>query len=101
MWLMSDALSTWKEELAKPEESRMSARGLSEKTGIPFATFQQHITKNDEKRIKLGNGVGKKPLFCIKSQEIIVDVLVRKDRANEGEGIAGAVDILEEMHPEL
>jgi hypothetical protein len=98
---MSDALSTWEEELAKSEDSRMSARGLAEKTGIPYATLQQHITKNDEKRIKLGDGVGRKPLLSTTSQEVIVDVLIRKDRANEGVGIAGAVDILEEMHPEL
>ena len=45
--------------------------------------------------------MGRKPLLGSTSQEVIVDVLIRKDRANEGVGIAGAVDILEEMHPEL
>ena len=45
--------------------------------------------------------MGPKPLLSSKSQEVIVDVLVRKDRANEGVGVAGALDIIEEMHPEL
>ena len=32
---------------------------------------------------------------------MIVDVLVRKDRANEGVVGNGAIDILEQIHPEL
>jgi hypothetical protein len=32
---------------------------------------------------------------------VIVDVLVREDRANEGAGVGEAVDILEQIHPEL
>ena len=49
----------------------------------------------------LCNGVGRKPLIDAASQEVIVDVLVRKDRANNGVGVSGAIDVLEEMHPDL
>ena len=79
----------------------MSCRLFAEKRGIPFATFQEHVTGNDEKRIKIGVAVGRKPLISSKNQEVIVDVLVRKDRANEGVGVNGAIDILEQMHQEL
>jgi hypothetical protein len=98
---MAEAVAAWEEELVKPEKGRTSARLLAEKRGIPWATFQEHITTNDKKRIRLGDGVGRKPLISSTSQAVIVDVLVRKDRANEGVSVTGAVDILEQMHPEL
>jgi len=66
---------------------------------IPFTTLQTHITPNDNKRIKLGSGVGRKPVFDDQREAIIVDVLIRKDRANEGASVGVAVDIPEQMCP--
>jgi hypothetical protein len=54
---------------------------------IPFTTLQTHITPNDRKRIKLGSGVDRKPILDGQREAIIVDVLIRKDRANEGAGV--------------
>ena len=54
---------------------------------IPFTTLQTHITPNDSKRIKLGSGVGRKPILDDQREAIIVDVLIRKDRANEGASV--------------
>ena len=45
--------------------------------GIPFTTLQTHITPNDSKRIKLGSGVGRKPILDDQREAIIVDVLIR------------------------
>jgi len=67
---------------------------------IPYTSLQTHITTNDSKRIKLGSSVGRKPIIDDASADIITDVLIRKDRANQGVGVGGAVDILEQMHPE-
>jgi hypothetical protein len=67
---------------------------------IPFTTLQTHITPNDSKRIKLGSGVGRKPILDDQREAIIVDVLIRKDRANEGASVGEAVDILEQFCPE-
>ena len=67
--------------------------------GIPFTTLQTHITLNDSKRIKLGSGVGRKPILDDQREAIIVDVPIRKDRANEGASVGEAVDILEQMFP--
>jgi hypothetical protein len=47
---------------------------------IPFTT-------NDSKRIKLGSGAGSKPILDDQREAIIVDVLIRKDRANEGASV--------------
>ena len=98
---MSDAVAEWKVELAKPEKNRDSVHLFSEKRGIPYTTFQDHIAKDEKKLIKLGSGVGRKPLISSKTQEVIVDVLVRKDRANQGLGVGGAIDMIEQMHPDL
>lgn len=98
---MTEAVAKWELEAAKPEKGRMSVHLFAEVNGIPYTTFQTHITSVDGKRIKLGSSVGKKPLLDSQSKDIIVDVLVRKDRVNRGVGVTGALDLLEEMHPDL
>ena len=83
----------------------------------PARTSTGHITRMNENRIKMAQmghkplisiemqdkiaQVGHKPLISCEIQEVIVDVLVRLDRANEGVGIKQAVDIVGEMCPEL
>jgi hypothetical protein len=67
---------------------------------IPFTTLQTHITPHDSKRIKLGSGVGRKPVLDDQRYAIIVDVLIRKDRANEGASVGEAFDIAEQICPE-
>ena len=98
---LTEAVATWELEAAKPEKDRMSVHRFAEVNGIPYTTFQTHITSVIGKRIKLGSGVGKKPLLDSQSKDIIVDVLVRKDRVNRGVGVTGTLDLLEEMHPDL
>ena len=97
---MTDAVAEWEQEQKKTEKERTSLRFLAEQRNIPYTTLQTHITSNDAKRIKLGSSVGRKSIIGCASAEILVDVLVRKDRANQGVGVSGAVDILEQMHPE-
>jgi hypothetical protein len=67
---------------------------------IPFTTLQTQITPNDSKRIKLGSGVGRKPILDDQREGITLDVLIRKDRANEGASVGEAADIPEQMCPE-
>ena len=86
---MTEAVAKWELEAAKPEKDRMSVRLFAEVNCIPFTTFQTHITPVDGKRIKLGSGVGKKPPLDSQSNDIVLDVLVRKDRVNQGVGVTG------------
>ena len=79
-------VAKWELEAAKPEKDRMRVHLFAEVNGIPYTTFQTHITPVDGKRIKPGSGVGKKPLLDSQSNDITVDVLVRKDRVNQGVG---------------
>ena len=97
-----------KPKAKKPKATRTSyskGEGLIKMTNaevhdIPFTTLQTHITPNDSKRIKLGSGLSRKPILDDQREEIIIDVLIRKDRANEGASVGEAVDILEQMCPE-
>ena len=67
-----------------PNNKRISLHLFAEVYIIPYMPLQAHITSNDSKRIKLGSGVGKKPVIGHSTTEITVDVHVRKDRANQG-----------------
>ena len=44
---------------------------------IPFTTLQTHIAPNVSKRIKLGSGVGRKPILDDQQEANIFDVLIR------------------------
>ena len=96
---MTDAIADWKPELQKPEDKRMSLHLFAEVYNIPYTTLQTHITTDDSKRIKLGSGVGVKRIIDLSSTDIIVDVLVRKDRANQGAGVGEALDSLSKCAP--
>jgi hypothetical protein len=74
-----------KPKAKKPKATRTSyskGEGLikmanAEVHDIPFTTLQTHMTPNDSKRIKLGSGVGRKPILDDQREGIIVDVLIR------------------------
>ena len=72
---------------------------FAELHNIPFSTIQMHVTTDDSKRIKLGSGVGTKRIVDQRTTDIIVDMLIRKDRANQGAGVGEALDLLEQMCP--
>jgi hypothetical protein len=67
----------------KPKATRTSyskGEGLMKITNaevhdIPFTALQTHITPNDSKRIKLGSGVGRKPVLDDQREAIIFDML--------------------------
>jgi hypothetical protein len=87
-----------KPKAKKPKATRTSYskdEGLMNMTNagvddIPFTTLQTHITPNDSKRIKLGSGVGRKPILYDQREAITIDVFIRKDRASEGASVGGS-----------
>ena len=97
---MTEALAAWDQELLKPKESRMSIHAFAKEFKIPFTTLQMHVTTDESKRIKLGNGVGRKCIIGAEQQDAIVDMFVHKDRTNEAVNVSGALDLLEQMCPE-
>ena len=86
---LSQAAEDWAIELTKAIENRKSMRWFAEYNSIPFSTFQEHVCSDAEKRIKLGSKVGKKSLIKASTANVVVDTLIRKDRANQGEDVSG------------
>jgi hypothetical protein len=78
----------------------MSMHLFAEVHDTPFTTLQTHFTPNDSKRIKLGSGVGRKPILDDQRKAITFGVPIRKDRANEGASAGEAVGIPEKICPE-
>jgi hypothetical protein len=58
-----------------------------------------HTNADDIKRIKLGSGLGKNLIIDHSTTRIIVGVLVRKDRANQGTFVSEALGLLERIFP--
>jgi hypothetical protein len=96
---MTNAIAAWKVEQQKTPEARLSMHLFAEVHDIPFTTLQTQITPDDSKRIKLGSGVGRKPVLDDQQEVINIDVLIRKDRANEGASVGEAADILDKICP--
>ena len=84
---MTGAVKAWEDEQRKPAEQQMSMKKFAKAWEIPFSTLQNHVCPDDSKRIKLGSSVGKTPIIGSAEQKVIVDVLIRKDRANKGVGV--------------
>ena len=96
---LSAAVTAWGLEVAKPQKDRVSMTWFATQRQIPLTVLQTHVTSNDEKRIKVGDGPGKKPLISEDIQRVVVDCLVRRDRGNQGLGVTGSLDLLEEVAP--
>jgi hypothetical protein len=60
---MSAAVAAWGLEVTKPKKDRVSMTWFATQRQIPLAVLQTHVTSNDEKRIEVGDGPGKKPLI--------------------------------------
>ena len=96
---LSAAVTAWGLEVAKPQKDRVSMTWFATQRQIPLTVLQTHVTSNDEKRIKVGDGPGKKTLISEDIQRVVVDCLVRRDRGNQGLGVTGSLDLLEEVAP--
>ena len=97
---MTKVFTAWEDNQKNPEGERKSMKTFAKVWETLFFTLQTHITSVHSKRIKIGSGVGRAPIIGKAEGRIIADVLIRKDRANQGVGVSGAVDILEQMMPQ-
>ena len=92
--ILENAVAEW---YAHP--SSASLRNFAKSKQIPFTTFQRRV--NDKHPIAVHARPGRPALISKEDGQFMVDVLRRKDRANDGEGVGGAVELLEQMRPDL
>jgi hypothetical protein len=74
-------------------------RSFSESVNIPYDTFTKYVSAVG--RRVCGKSVGRKPLLTRNDQDLLADVLARKDRANMGASQAESVDLVHELAPSL
>jgi hypothetical protein len=79
----------------------VSLTAFSNRVGIPYNTLRQYIKGDKEKRRTVGKSVGQPPLIKKKDQEFVAQVLARLDRANDGATLPEAIDIVQQLDPDL
>jgi len=69
--------------------------------GIPSSTLGHYACSDRAKRRKIGSQVGNSGHFSAQQKQLMSDTLRRLDRANDGVGRKGAIDIGQELCPML
>eukprot|EP00966_Prymnesium_polylepis_P331768 7387342-Prymnesium_polylepis.1 len=72
---------------------------------IPMPTFKKYVCKDEAKRQMVGCGVGGAhgtgTMLLPDTEQFVVDVLRRRDRANDGLGRRGGIQLVQDLQPEL
>jgi hypothetical protein len=82
------------------EEDRTLAK-FAARVEIPYETLRKYVAAEPEKRRELGRSVGKPSNLTPDLQEFTVDVLRRRDRANDGMNRQAGIDMVQDLKPEL
>jgi hypothetical protein len=84
------------------EEDDISMSRFCQLVGIPKGTFAQYVCEDKGKRKVIGCGVGPKSLkLDADSQQFVVDVVRRRDRANDGMSRQQGIDMVQDLKPSL
>lgn len=94
------AVEEWDSKTGRCEDY-MNLQQFGAVVGIPKSTLGHYTYKDHKKRRPFGSHVGNHGHFRLDQQQLIADTLRRKDRANDGTGRKGAVDIGLELRPDL
>jgi hypothetical protein len=68
---------------------------------IPYNTFQKYLRGKEDSRIIIWYALGRPRLITKEDAPFVVDVLARKDRANEGLSMAEALSMIQDVLPKL
>eukprot|EP00966_Prymnesium_polylepis_P152788 3529223-Prymnesium_polylepis.1 len=82
-------------------EDSMTFTRFCQIVDIPYPTLAPYVCKDKSKRKVLGCSVGRKALVPPDTEQFAVDVLRRKDRANDGMSRREGIDMLQDLQPVL
>jgi len=101
---MTKAIEDWQNKtgsyplaLAAIAGNKISLTQYATHVGIPPSTLSKHVSG----KIALGAKPGAKPAISEEQQEVLVDVLIRADRANDPKNMKELVDIVQVLNPDL
>jgi hypothetical protein len=98
------AVDEWNAGTGRTLVSNGEKRGLiqfSNIFGIPVDTFRKYVHPDPEKRQEVRKSSNRPSLLTEGNQGFIADALARLDRANDGSDLAGAIDMVQEINPDL
>ena len=83
------------------QNPKMSLRQYAERVGIPRRTFRAYVHKDPAKRQTPGSHAGMPELIDAETQRCMVDVLVRRDRGNDGLHPGESIELLHDLKPQF
>ena len=98
---MTAAVNNWlgkKGELLSAQPD-ISLKHYAAAVGVPFETFRKYTCSDVGKRRVLGAAAGKAPVIDNETAQFAVDVMRRKDRANDGLNKRSPVDMMHDLLP--
>ena len=100
---LTTAVNNWlnKTGALLTEDPDMSKLIYARRVMIPYDTLYAYLHPNVALRRPLGSKAGKPSLVHVDAQQFCVDVLVRRDRGNDGLNNREAVDLVHDLAPEL
>ena len=85
---------------AELSHDKMTMTRFSQIVGIPVETFRKYVGADLGKRRRLGGHVGPSTaVLDADTKQFVVDVLRRRDRANDGMSRQEALDMLQDLQP--
>ena len=101
---MEIAVSDWFGKTGDALDDNDEQYGLAQYSNvvkIPYNTLKKYVTEDQQKRRSLGKSVGRGALLQHGDQHFLADVLVRKDRGNDGAEPKEAIDMVQQLAPHL
>ena len=99
---MTTAVNDWHEKKGRYEEDvPMPMSRYCALVDIPEETFRKYVCTDPGKRRKLGSQPGPSRLVSKDASQFVVDVMRRKDRADDGMNRRESIDLLQDLQPEL
>ena len=100
---LTEAVNDWLNKTGEllVADPKMSMHAYAARVGIAKSTLHIYCTTDLTKRRQLGAHAGHPSLVTHGEQEFVVDVLRRRDRANDGMNPREAMDMLQDLKPEL
>ena len=82
-------------------DSAISLKHYASRVDISHETLRKYVCADVGKRRVLGACAGSLPVISVDTEQFTVDVIRRKDRANDGLNRREAVDMLQDLRPDL
>jgi len=95
---LEKAVKTW---FDTPKSERMSKNNFAKSVGIPTATLKSYLEDDLAKRKIPGAYAAHKSTLSAQDQELLIQCIIRRDRANEAYTRQEIVTLVKRLHPRI